>query len=180
MRDVVRAGLPEPNAMVVSTVSAQGLPSSRTVLLKGLDESGFEFFTNYSSRKGTELAVNSRCSLLFPWHVLERQVRVEGEAVRLSAGENDAYFSTRPRASQIGAWASPQSEVVADRLWLDEQYSLLAQRFADEPVPRPQTWGGYRVKPGAVEFWQGRLGRMHDRIRYRRIPDGWLTERLAP
>ena len=180
MRDVLRAGLHEPNAMVLSTVSAQGRPSSRTVLLKGLDEGGFVFFTNYSSRKGTELAATPRCSLLFLWHVLERQVRVEGAAMRLSADENDAYFWTRPRASQIGAWASPQSEVVADRSALDERYSLLAQRFADERVPRPENWGGYCVEPESVEFWQGRLGRMHDRIRYRRTPDGWVTERLAP
>jgi pyridoxamine 5'-phosphate oxidase len=180
MHDAVVAGLHEPNAMVVSTVSAAGLPASRTVLLKGLDERGFVFYTNYDSRKGQELAANPACALLFPWHDLERQVRVEGMAERTSAAETQAYFDTRPRASQVGAWASPQSEVVPDRASLDASYAEVEARFGEQPVPVPPHWGGYRVRPEVVEFWQGRRGRMHDRLRYRRTADGWLTERLAP
>jgi len=180
MSDVQAADLHEPNAMVLATVAAAGGSSSRTVLLKGLDERGFVFFTNYASRKGVELAANPACSLLFPWHPLERQVRVEGTAERLSEQDNDAYFSTRPRDSQIGAWASPQSEVVADRADLDERYARMAERFAAARIPRPGHWGGFRVEPGSVEFWQGRIGRMHDRLRYRRTTGGWVTERLAP
>jgi pyridoxamine 5'-phosphate oxidase len=186
MHDAVRAGLYEPNAFVLATVSPDGTPASRIVLLKGLDERGFVFFTNYGSRKGDELAENPRCALLFPWHQLERQVRVEGTASRLSDAENDAYFASRPRAAQIGAWASPQSEVVPDRAALDTRYAEMAARFGDDPVRRPEHWGGYCVAPEVVEFWQGRLGRMHDRLRYRRAApaatDGaaWVTERLAP
>ena len=185
LHDAVVAGLHEPNAMVLATASASGTPASRTVLLKGLGQRGFVFFTNYDSRKGLELAESPRCSLLFPWHALERQVRVEGEAVRLSAAENDAYFATRPRAAQLGAWASPQSEVVAGRAVLEERYAQAAARFEGAEIPRPQHWGGYRVEPVAVEFWQGRLARMHDRLRYRRTragdeAAGWFTERLAP
>ncbi len=180
LADALSAGVHEPNAMVLCTVSASGGPASRIVLLKGLDEQGFAFYTNYGSRKGTELAASPRCSLLFPWHVLERQVRVEGVATRLDAEENDAYFATRPRVSQIGAWASPQSEVVADRTVLDARYAQMAERFGEGAVPRPEHWGGYRVEPETVEFWQGRLGRMHDRLRYRRTREGWATERLAP
>jgi pyridoxamine 5'-phosphate oxidase len=186
MHHAVRAGLYEPNAFVLATVSPDGTPASRIVLLKGLDERGFVFFTNYGSRKGDDLAENPRCALLFPWHQLERQVRVEGTASRLSEAENDAYFASRPRAAQIGAWASPQSEVVPDRAALDTRYAEMAARFGDDPVPRPEHWGGYCVTPEVVEFWQGRLGRMHDRLRYRRATpaatDGaaWVTERLAP
>ncbi len=180
MRDAVTAGLHEPNGMVVSTVSADGVPSSRMVLLKAIDERGFTFFTNYSSRKGRDLSARPRCALLFPWHPLERQVRIEGTAVRLTAEENDAYFSTRPRASQLGAWASPQSQVVPDRAALDRAYDEQAARFGDGIIPTPPHWGGYRVTPEAVEFWQGRRGRMHDRLRYRRTPTGWVIERLAP
>jgi len=180
MADAVAAALHEPNAMVLSTASSTGHPSSRTVLLKGVGERGFVFYSNYASRKAAELEAGPVCSLLFPWFALERQVRVEGTAARLSDEENDAYFSSRPRASQIGAWASPQSEVVAGRSVLDERYTLTAQRFGEAPVPRPEHWGGYCVAPESVEFWQGRRGRMHDRIRYRRTTDGWATERLAP
>jgi pyridoxamine 5'-phosphate oxidase len=180
MHDAVAAGLHEPNAVVVSTVSKEGAPASRIVLLKGLDERGFVFFTNYGSRKGDELAANAACALLFPWHALERQVRVEGTATPLTDAENDAYFATRPRASQLGAWASPQSEVVADRAELDDRYAQAAVRFGEGEVPRPEYWGGYCVVPDEVEFWQGRLGRMHDRLRYRRTDSGWVIERLAP
>jgi pyridoxamine 5'-phosphate oxidase len=181
MLDAVRAGLYEPNAMVVSTADADGRPASRIVLLKGLSEQGFVFFTNYSSRKGEELTGNARAALLFPWQQLERQVRVEGPVLRLDEAENDDYFASRPRSAQIGAWASPQSQVVPDRATLDRRYEEMARRFGDGEVPRPSHWGGYRVEPDAVEFWQGRAGRMHDRLRYRRGRDGgWLTDRLAP
>jgi len=182
MHDAVTAGLHEPNAMVVATVSASGAPASRMVLLKGLDEGGFCFYTNYRSRKGAELAARPQCALLFPWHPLQRQVRIEGTATRMTPEENQAYFDTRPRGSRIGAWASPQSEVVSGRAVLDEAYAAAAARFGDaEPIPVPPHWGGYRVRPDSVEFWQGRPGRMHDRLRYRRTSsDGWLVERLAP
>lgn len=180
MQDALRAGLYEPNAMVVATVDATGTPAQRIVLLKRIDERGYVFFTNYSSRKGEELAANPRASLLFPWQQLERQVRVEGTVSRLSEAENDAYFATRPRGSQIGAWASPQSQVIPDRTTLDRRYDEVAERFGEGDIPRPQHWGGFCVEPEVVEFWQGRLGRMHDRLRYRRTADGWVTERLAP
>jgi pyridoxamine 5'-phosphate oxidase len=180
MHDTVAAGVHEPNAMVLSTVSADGVPASRLVLLKGLDDRGFVFFTNYTSRKGEELAANPRCALLFPWHQLERQVRIEGAATPLSEAANDLYFSSRPRASQLGAWASPQSQVVADRAALDAAYAEAATRFGEGDVPRPRHWGGYCVAPEAVEFWQGRFGRMHDRLRYRRSDGAWVVERLAP
>jgi pyridoxamine 5'-phosphate oxidase len=181
MQDAVRAGLYEPNAMVVATADADGSPAARLVLLKGLSEAGFVFFTNYASRKGEELAANPRAALLFPWQQLERQVRVEGPVVRLGEAENDAYFASRPHGAQIGAWASAQSQGVPDRATLDREYDEVAARFGDDDVPRPSHWGGYRVEPRTVEFWQGRFGRMHDRLRYRRTPDaGWVTERLAP
>jgi pyridoxamine 5'-phosphate oxidase len=149
------------------------------VLLKGVDD-GFVFYTNYASRKGEELAADSACALLFPWDDLERQVRIEGVASRLTDQENELYFSTRPRGSQLGAWASPQSQVVASRAVLDEAFEEAARRFSSEPVPVPPHWGGYRVLPETVEFWQGRPGRMHDRLRYRRTASGWATDRLAP
>lgn len=180
MADAVASGLGEPNAMVLATVSTGGRPAARTVLLKGCDETGFGFYTNYSSRKGQELAANPGCALLFPWHDLERQVRVEGTAAPMTATENQEYFGSRPRASQIGAWASPQSTVVESRAVLDGLYDETAGRFGDEEIPVPPHWGGFRVRPEMVEFWQGRSGRMHDRLRYRRTPSGWETERLAP
>jgi pyridoxamine 5'-phosphate oxidase len=181
--DTVEAGVHEPNAMVVATVSADGRPSARLVLLKGLDERGFVFYTNLSSRKGEDIAANPAVSLLFPWHDLQRQVRVEGTASRVSAEEDEAYFASRPRDSQLGAWASPQSEVVSSRSALDEWYGGVLARFADaDPVPLPPFWGGFRVAPEVVEFWQGRKGRMHDRLVYRRGDAGadWRIERLAP
>jgi pyridoxamine 5'-phosphate oxidase len=179
MHDVVVAGLHEPNAMVVATADPSGQPSARMVLLKALDDRGFVFFTNYESRKAAELLANPRCALLFCWHELERQVRVEGVAHQLSTAENDAYFATRPRASQLGAWASPQSQVVAGRSQLDAAYDEAAARFPDQ-VPTPAHWGGFRVQPAVIEFWQGRRGRMHDRLRYRHAADAWVVERLAP
>jgi len=178
------AGLHEPNAMVVATVSADFAPSARLVLLKGVSDEGFVFFTNTGSRKGTELAGNPRVALLFPWHPLERQVRVDGTARLLPRAEVDAYFAVRPRGSQLGAWASHQSRVVSGREELAAAYDAAESRYADSEVPTPEEWGGYLVHPESVEFWQGRPGRMHDRLVYRRSadggPDGWRTERLAP
>lgn len=181
LRDAETAGLHEPNAMVLAT-NVGDLPSSRMVLLKGLDQRGVVFYTNYRSRKAHEIAANPACALLFPWHPLQRQVRVEGDAERVSDEESDAYFAVRPRAAQLGAWASPQSEVIASREELDERYQYQSDRYApDRPVPRPPYWGGILVRPHTIEFWQGRSGRMHDRIRFQRL-DGqaWTTERLAP
>ncbi|TIC88490.1 pyridoxamine 5'-phosphate oxidase [Nocardioides sp. GY 10113] len=178
--DVAGAGVHEPNAMVVATVSADGQPSARTVLLKGLGADGFVFYTNTASRKGAELAAEPRCALLFGWYDLERQVRVEGRAEPLSAAEVAAYFATRPRGAQVGAWASAQSQVVADRGVLDAAYRAAGERWGDDEIPVPPTWGGYLVRPEAFEFWQGRPGRMHDRLRYRRAEEGWRRERLAP
>jgi pyridoxamine 5'-phosphate oxidase len=179
--EAVVSGLHEPNAMVVATADAGGRPSARLVLLKGLSEEGFVFFTNIRSRKGEELAANPACALLFPWHPLERQVRVDGTAESLSADAVAAYFASRPRGSQLGAWASHQSKVVSGRDELEAAYDEAAARHPDpEPVPVPDEWGGYAVRPDAVEFWQGRPGRMHDRLVYTRTDSGWSTHRLAP
>lgn len=180
--DAVAAGLHEPNAMVVATADTDGRPSSRMVLLKGVDERGFVFFTNSASRKGEELAANPACSLLFPWHPLERQIRVDGTAHLLDRAAVADYFARRPRGSQIGAHASRQSRPVADRAELQAAYEELATRFEGEDVPVPDEWGGYLVVPEAAEFWQGRPGRMHDRLVYRRASDGdgWAVQRLAP
>jgi pyridoxamine 5'-phosphate oxidase len=172
----------DANAMVVATVGAAGQPSARMVLLKGLSEAGFVFFTNTGSRKGAELAANPRCSLLFPWHVLERQVRVDGVAAPVPRADVEAYFSSRPHGSQLGAWASHQSQVVSGRGELETAYADADARFADPdvPVPLPEEWGGYVVRPEVVEFWQGRTSRLHDRLVYRRGPGGWVIQRLAP
>lgn len=179
--EVQAAGLHEPNAMVVATVAADFAPSSRMVLLKGLSDAGFVFFTNTRSRKGEELAGNPRCALLFPWHPLERQVRVDGVATPLGADAVADYFAVRPRGSQLGAWASHQSRVVAGREELASSYAAVEERYDGQDVPVPEEWGGYVVRPEAVEFWQGRPGRMHDRLVYRRTrEDAWRTERLAP
>lgn len=174
------AGIVEPNAMVVATASADAGPSVRTVLLKGIGPDGFRFFTNQASRKGRELAADPACSLLFPWHPLERQVRVEGRATPLSRADVEAYFAVRPRGSQLGAWASHQSEVVAGREALQAAYDDAEARFAGQDVPVPDEWGGYLVRPETVEFWQGRPSRLHDRLVYQRAGDGWVTHRLAP
>lgn len=173
------AGIGEPNAMVLATAAA-GVPSSRTVLLKGMDAEGFVFFTNHLSRKGRELEENPACSLLFGWYGLQRQVRIDGVASRTSRAETEAYFASRPRDSQLGAWASPQSAGVGSRAELDELYASTSERFAGQEIPAPPHWGGYRVSPSTIEFWQGRRGRMHDRLRYRAVPGGWQIERLAP
>lgn len=178
--DACSAGIHEPNAMVVATAAADGSPSARMVLLKGVSEKGFVFYTNTASRKGRDLAANPRCALLFPWHPLERQVRVEGLASLLPRPEVEAYFHSRPRGSQLGAHASHQSEIVSGREELEAAYSSVESRFAGEEVPVPDEWGGYLVRPDRLEFWQGRPGRMHDRLVYRRTSTGWVTERLAP
>ena len=178
--EALDAGLHEPNAMVLSTADAQGRPSSRMVLLKGLDERGFVLFTNHTSRKADELAANPRCALLFPWHPLERQVRIEGTARVLEREAVEAYHRTRPRGAQLGAWASPQSQPVASRAELAAAYAEVTARFEGQDVPAPDHWGGYRIEPEAVEFWQGRPGRMHDRLVYLRDAEGWRIQRLAP
>ena len=181
MGDVVEAGLPEPTAMVLATVSAAGQPRARTVLLKGHDRDGFTFFTNRTSRKGADLDEVPRACLLFPWHAIHRQVIVEGTVTPLSEAASAAYFRTRPRASQIAAWASRQSSVIESRAALEERYARLVSRWpADEEVPLPGFWGGYLVTPLTIEFWHGRANRMHDRLRYRRDDSHWLIERLAP
>lgn len=175
------ANLPEPNAMTLATAAADGQPSARVVLLKAFDASGFTFFTNYDSRKGRELTANPRAALLFFWPQMQRQVRIEGTVERIAEVESDAYFHSRPLGSRLGAWASAQSEVIAGREVLEEHMRQLTQRFAGGDMPRPPHWGGYRVCPLAIEFWQGRPDRLHDRLRYQRVqPGGWRLERLSP
>jgi pyridoxamine 5'-phosphate oxidase len=172
---------PEVNACALATMGLDGRPSARTVLLKYFDGDGFVFFTNLESRKAREIEGHRDVGLCFTWHIIQRQVRVLGVASALSESESDAYFATRPRASQIGAWASPQSEVIADRAVLEARVRDVEQRFADQPVPRPPNWGGFRVVPDEMEFWQGRRHRLHDRFRYLRTGEGiWHIERLAP
>ncbi|WP_433731705.1 pyridoxamine 5'-phosphate oxidase [Actinoplanes sp. CA-051413] len=175
------AGLPEPNAMIVATADPAARPSARTVLLKGYDERGFVFFTNYTSRKGTEALSNPAASLVFPWFPMQRQVLVAGAVERVDRAETEEYFATRPRGSQLGAWASPQSQVLPDRAAVEAGLAAAVERFgAEEPVPPPPHWGGLRVIPETVEFWQGRSNRLHDRLRFRRTGPGWVVERLAP
>lgn len=178
--EVRTAGVLEPNAMVLATAAVDGQPSARTVLLKGMTEHGFVFFTNYESRKAAELGANPHCSLLFGWYELQRQVRVEGSASRIPRPDTEEYFASRPRDSQLGAWASAQSTVVGSRADLEAAYDAAERRFAGVDVPAPPHWGGYLVVPESVEFWQGRRSRMHDRIAYRREGRGWRTDRLSP
>lgn len=177
----VASGLREPNAMTLATASADGSPSARIVLLKGVDDSGFTFYTNYASAKGRELAANPRAALVFYWNELERQVRIQGTVEKVSREETVAYFAVRPVKSQIGATVSPQSEVIPDRKWLEDRMSEAEARLAGEAPECPEVWGGYRLRPHTVEFWQGRRSRLHDRIVYRLQEDGsWRRERLAP
>jgi pyridoxamine 5'-phosphate oxidase len=181
LRDAEQAGLPDPNAMVVGTVEPDGRPSSRTVLLKSLDAGLFAFYTNRASHKGSALAHEARVSLLFPWYGLHRQVRVEGTAAEAPDELSDAYFASRGRDSQVGAWASDQSETIASRAELDAKQATVEKRFAGvQAVPRPPYWGGYLVTPISLEFWQGRRGRLHDRLLYRRDGDDWNVARLQP
>lgn len=168
----------EANAMVLATVDQHGHPSARTVLLKGLDDGGLVFYTNYDSRKGRDLAANPQAAAVFTWLPLERQVRIEGTVERVSSEESDAYFAIRPRGSQIGATASPQSEPVPNRAWLESRFEKL--EASGEAIPRPENWGGYRLVPRMIEFWQGRPNRLHDRLRYDHTSDGWDIVRLAP
>jgi pyridoxamine 5'-phosphate oxidase len=174
------AGIFEPEAMTVSTVDADGHPASRFVLLRGLDHRGFAFFTNYESAKGRQLTANPHAALTFGWLTIHRSVRIEGLVERLPEAESDAYFASRPRGAQLGAWASPQSTAIEGRDQLDRALAAAEERFAGGTVPRPEHWGGFLVRPERVEFWEGRPNRLHDRVRYTRDGDGWRIERLAP
>lgn len=176
----VGAELLDPNAFTLATCSPDGFPSARAVLLKGLDGRGFTFFTNYDSRKGRELAANPRAAMVFLWHPLERQVRVEGAVELVTAAESDEYYAVRPLGSRLGAWASPQSAVIPGRAFLEQQHAALTSKYGDGTVPRPPNWGGYRVLPAVIEFWQGRPSRLHDRIRFTRRGETWVRDRLAP
>ena len=177
--DALRADLPLPNAMTLATATSAGRPSARVVLLKGVDADGFVFYTNYESRKARELAVNPYASLVFLWTPMERQVRIEGAVEKVSAEESDEYFDSRPLGSRLGAWASPQSMPLPSRLTLATKVAAIMLRYGTAP-PRPPHWGGYRVRPDAIEFWQGRPDRLHDRLVYTKQAGGWKIERLAP
>ena len=179
--DALTSEIPEPNAMTLATASSDGLPTARIVLLKGFDDEGFVFFTNYNSFKGLQLQENPRACLVFFWRELERQVRVMGLIEMLTEAENDEYFNSRPEGSRLSAIASPQSQVVENREWLESQVDQLSQQLSGKPIPRPEHWGGYRVRPAIIEFWQGRSNRLHDRLQYTLTEEGsWKIERLAP
>jgi pyridoxamine 5'-phosphate oxidase len=178
--EAVHAEVREPNAMTLATLGADGQPTARIVLLKGVDAEGFVFYTNYESRKARELEARPRAALVFWWEALERQVRVEGTVERVAAAESDAYFASRPRGSRLGAWASDQSRPIADRSVLEEKLAEVEATYPGDAVPRPPHWGGYRLTPTLFEFWQGRASRLHDRLEYTPGPDGWTVQRLAP
>ena len=178
--DAVSARVPEPNAMTLSTATRDGVPSARIVLLKGVDADGFVFYTDYRSRKGAELAENPLAALTFLWKEIERQVRITGAVSRVTTQESEAYFRTRPPGSRLGAWASHQSSMIASREELDARLRDVTERFADGDVPLPPHWGGFRVSPDEIEFWQGRPDRLHDRLLYRRGERGWEISRLSP
>ena len=178
--EALAANLPQPLGMTLATATPQGRPSARMVLLRGFDSKGFVFFSNYTSRKARELDSNPRAALVLYWAELDRQVRIEGTVHRVAADESDTYFQTRPRGSRLGALASPQSELIPDRAFLERRMEELIRQYPDD-IPRPGFWGGYRVIPVSIEFWQGQENRLHDRLRYRRDEDGpWIIERLAP
>jgi pyridoxamine 5'-phosphate oxidase len=180
-QEAIHSEIDEVNAMTLATASADGIPAARIVLLKGYDERGFVFFTNYESFKGLQLAENPRACLVFFWKELERQVRITGLVEQVSAEESDTYFNSRPEGSRIGAWASPQSQVIESREWLEEREKTLVKDFTGKPLKRPAHWGGYRVKPINIEFWQGRPSRLHDRLQYTlQGENNWKIERLAP
>lgn len=174
------AGELEPNAMTLATADTQGNPSARIVLLKGLEDGKFVFYTNYQSRKGRELLSNPKAALLFFWQTLERQVRIEGEIIQVRAETSDAYFNERPEGSRIGALASPQSQKIANRAWLEQEYQQLEQKYQGKKIPRPEHWGGFALRPTAIEFWQGRSSRLHDRLFYEKTENAWICSRLAP
>ncbi len=178
--EAIKSEITEVNAMTLATVTADGHPSARIVLLKGYDKDGFVFFTNYASNKGAEIEANPYASLVFFWKELERQVRIDGLIEKISAAESEEYFQSRPEGSRIGAWASPQSTVIASREVIEKNVADLTQKYASGIIPRPEHWGGYRVRPVAIEFWQGRSSRLHDRIKYRLEAQEWIIERLAP
>jgi len=181
LAEAIRAQVYEPNAMTLATVSAEGRPAARMVLLKGFDATGFVFYTNYTSRKGQELAHTPWAALVFWWGELERQVRIEGPVTPVAAAESDAYFASRPRGSRLGALASPQSRIIDSRRQLEQRLAELEAEYAQRYPPRPAHWGGYRLAPFAIEFWKGRPNRLHDRLRYQRQDDGsWRIDRLAP
>ena len=179
--EAIDSGIDEVNAMTLATASSDGIPSARIVLLKGYDETGFVFYTNYDSYKAQQVAENPRASLLFFWKELERQIRITGIIEKVSEKESDEYFLSRPEGSRIGAWASPQSHVIKSREWLERKVEEIKAKFDESEMKRPENWGGYRVKPVGIEFWQGRSSRLHDRIQYTLEENGnWLIERLAP
>jgi pyridoxamine 5'-phosphate oxidase len=181
MADVISAGLPEPTAMVLATTSADLRPRARMVLLKGFDSDGFTFYTNRTSRKGSDLAEVPRACLLFPWYPIQRQVIIEGAVTAMTTQQSEPYFHSRPRGSQLGAWASRQSSVLSSRAELEDRYAELGRRWPEgDKVPMPEFWGGYRLTPQTVEFWQGRVNRLHDRFRYTRDGTSWSVSRLSP
>lgn len=178
--DAMKSEISEVNAMTLATATITGVPSARIVLLKGFDENGFVFFTNYESQKGKEIETNPHAALVFFWKELERQVRIEGVIEKITEADSDAYYRSRPAGSRIGAWASPQSEVILNRDVIENNFATVEKKFSNSNIPRPAYWGGYIVKPSMIEFWQGRSSRLHDRIQYVLHAEGWLIQRLAP